>query len=228
MITTLANLKSEKPVSSLCVQMKLVALHLGDDGMRDDGPTGSGMGSGGSGGENDDDDDGEETDAKKQARLIRNRESAQLSRQRKKQYLDELERRCRGGGLCKLHAVDPQRLKPPGDPTLERYKVKNWFLKVCFFKFGQLVSLTPRVADHQLGAAQPGGAAHRGERRAARAPRHGHAAAAAAWPAADAAAAPGRAPAPKPPSIPPRLPARPPARDDVPAQGGGAVQVESS
>jgi|AntAceMinimDraft_11_1070367.scaffolds.fasta_scaffold305101_1 hypothetical protein len=31
-----------------------------------------------------------------QARLVRNRESAQLSRQRKKQYLDDLERRCRG------------------------------------------------------------------------------------------------------------------------------------
>ena len=31
-----------------------------------------------------------------QARLVRNRESAQLSRPRKKQYLDDLERRCRG------------------------------------------------------------------------------------------------------------------------------------
>eukprot|EP00854_Cymbomonas_tetramitiformis_P004473 gene4473-5484_t len=38
----------------------------------------------------------EETEQKRQARLLRNRESAQLSRHRKKVQLDDLERRCRG------------------------------------------------------------------------------------------------------------------------------------
>ena len=39
--------------------------------------------------------DGEESDEKKRARLVRNRESAALSRQRKKQYVDDLERKYR-------------------------------------------------------------------------------------------------------------------------------------
>tara|TARA_B110000977_G_scaffold200781_3_gene292573 strand:- start:21939 stop:23666 length:1728 start_codon:yes stop_codon:yes gene_type:complete len=40
-------------------------------------------------------DDAEESDEKKRARLVRNRESAMLSRQRKKQYVDDLERKLR-------------------------------------------------------------------------------------------------------------------------------------
>ena len=72
---------------------------LGDAGGVAPGPGSGANGNGGDGGNGGNGGNGggeEEDEEKKRARLVRNRESAQLSRQRKKQHMDELDLRCRG------------------------------------------------------------------------------------------------------------------------------------
>mmetsp|Transcript_9852 Transcript_9852/g.36083 ORF Transcript_9852/g.36083 Transcript_9852/m.36083 type:complete len:695 (-) Transcript_9852:1794-3878(-) len=130
------------------------------------GDAGDGTKSNGSASGSDDAND-EEDETKRQARLLRNRESAQLSRQRKKAYLDELEK--------KLQAVNANNMQLGA--TVARLAAENAALRrqLAFFYQSQEqqqhkaagdVGTAPNAsADDKNGTKQAGDRAEEGSNR---------------------------------------------------------------